>query len=164
MSSDGLQLKRIPTVQTAMLIRRPPSEVFAAITDPQIITKVWFTASTGRLEPGARVVWTWEMYDVSVPVQVKEFDQDRHLVLEMGEAPETYTVDWRFEPRDSASTTYLVVTIVEPRTTSETGDDACAWAIDQMGGYTQVLAAVKALLEHGVALSVVRDRWPDGHD
>ena len=59
-----LRLKSIPVMNTAMLVRRPAAEVFEALVDPTITTKFWFTHSTGRLETGARVKWSWEMYGV----------------------------------------------------------------------------------------------------
>jgi|HubBroStandDraft_2_1064218.scaffolds.fasta_scaffold16648_4 uncharacterized protein YndB with AHSA1/START domain len=162
MSGDNLQLTEMPKIQSSMLIRRPPSEVFEAIADPEITSKFWFTNSTGRLEPDASVQWTWGMYNVSVPVRVKEFDKDSRLVVEMGNAPDSATIEWRFERRD-ADRTYVIVTVLEAGFAFKTGDDMCAWALDQMGGYSQVLAALKALLEHNVVLSLVLDAWPDGH-
>ncbi|WP_431211735.1 SRPBCC domain-containing protein [Puia sp. P3] len=48
-----------PTGSTGMLIRRPVAEVFGAFVDPAVTTKFWFTKSTGRLEAGKEVVWTW---------------------------------------------------------------------------------------------------------
>jgi len=161
MSSDGLHLTKVPTAQAAMLIRKPPGEVFQAVVNPEITTRFWFTKSTGRLQPGAEVRWTWEMYDVSAPVRVTDFQEGRHLVLEMGEPAQAMTAEWRFEPRENDST-YLTVT-AEARFAVDSGDTACAWAIDQMGGYTEVLAELKALLEHGIVLSLVRDHWPNGH-
>jgi uncharacterized protein YndB with AHSA1/START domain len=162
MSDDSLQLTQVPKIQTAMLIRRPPSDVFEAIVNPEITAKFWFTNSTGRLEPGATVQWAWEMYNISVPIRVEEFEKDSRLLIEMGNAPDSATVEWRFERRDGEMT-YVIVTILEAGFTFKSGDDMCAWALDQMGGYAQVLAALKALLEHNVVLSLVRDAWPDGH-
>jgi uncharacterized protein YndB with AHSA1/START domain len=162
MSGNGLQLTKPPKIQTAMLIRKPSGEVFEAMVDPEITTKFWFTNSTGRLEPGADVRWAWEMYGIAVFVRVAEYEQDRRLVVEMGEAPQSMSVEWRFEPRDDG-TTFVTVTVLESGFATGSGDELCAWALDQMGGYAQVLAALKAWLEHGVVLSLVRDAWPDGH-
>jgi len=39
-----------------------------------------------------------------------------------------------------------------------TADDMAARAVDSTGGFTKVLAAVKALLEHDILLDVVADR------
>ena len=41
------------------------------------------------------------------------------------------------------------------------GDEAARQAIDSMGGFSLVLAGLKALLEHGVLLNLVADRHPD---
>jgi len=60
------ELTQAPVAKAGMLIRRPASEVFEAFIDPAITSRFWFTKSTGRLEPGKHVTWTWEMYDVSV--------------------------------------------------------------------------------------------------
>jgi hypothetical protein len=60
----------MPVAETAMLIRRPVAEVFEAFIDPAITSKFWFTRSSGRLEQGHQVQWDWEMYDLSIQVNV----------------------------------------------------------------------------------------------
>ena len=62
---NNLQLTEPPVAKAAMLIRKPVAQVFEAFIDPAITTKFWFTKSTGRLEPGKHITWTWEMYDIS---------------------------------------------------------------------------------------------------
>jgi hypothetical protein len=42
-------------------------------------------------------------------------------------------------------------------------EEMAARAIDSMGDFTLVLAGLKALLEHNVALNLVADRHPDAH-
>ena len=49
----------------AMMIRKPVEQVFMAFTNPEITTKFWFTKSSGILEKGRTVDWTWEMYNHS---------------------------------------------------------------------------------------------------
>ena len=66
-----LQLTEIPTAKSEMLIRKPVAEVFEAFVNPEITTRFWFTKSTGRLEAGKHITWTWEIYDISVQVNVK---------------------------------------------------------------------------------------------
>jgi uncharacterized protein YndB with AHSA1/START domain len=160
MPAANLQLKNIPVVETGMLIRRPVNEVFNAFADPAITTRFWFTKSTGKLAPGAEVEWTWEMYGVTTPVRVKEFEQDRRIVNEWGAQPAATTFELDFSPRNDG-TTYVSVT--ESGFSGETGDDIVAWAIGSMGGFTQALAAAKALLEYQIAVPIVADRFPDGH-
>ena len=45
-----LYLKEILVAKTGMLIRKPVGEVFEAIVNPDMITKFWFTKSSGRLK------------------------------------------------------------------------------------------------------------------
>ena len=79
---DSLQLTKAPIAKAAMLIRRPAAEVFEAFIDPAITSRFWFTKSTGRLEPGKHVTWTWEMYDVSIEVVVKEIEVNKRILVE----------------------------------------------------------------------------------
>src|SRR5262245_30422602 len=56
------QLTKSPSVNTGMLIRRCPHDVFEALADPAITTRFWYTKSSGRMEQGAELTWEWEMY------------------------------------------------------------------------------------------------------
>ena len=60
-----------------MLIRKPVAKVFEAFINPEITTQFWFTKSSGKLEAGKQVTWTWEMYNVSVQVNVKEVEENK---------------------------------------------------------------------------------------
>ena len=143
-----------------MLVRKPVDTVFDALANPAVTSKFWFTKGSGKLEPGAKVQWTWEMYDVSRPVTVREFRQNERIVVEWGESPAATTVTFRFDSRDDGTT---FVNITETGFSGESGDDVVNWALGSMDGFTQVLAALKAYLEHGIVLTLVADRFPDGH-
>jgi uncharacterized protein YndB with AHSA1/START domain len=139
-----------------MLIRRPPGEVFKALTDPDVTTRFWFTSSTGPLAPGAHVRWDWEMYGVGADVRVKEFEQDRRIVFDWGPEGSASTVELTFTPwQDDA--TYVQVT---EQGFPGTADYVVARVIDSTGGFDMVLCALKALLEHDVVLKVVADKAP----
>ena len=157
MTANNLQLTDIPTVNVGMLIRRPPDEVFQAFVDPSITTKFWFTKSSGKMTPGEDLQWDWEMYGVSANVRVKDVDANRRIRFEWDDDNPT-TVELRFTAR-SNDATYVQVT--ESGLTGN-GDEIVARAVGSTGGFTIVLCALKALLEHGVALTAVRDRFPEG--
>jgi uncharacterized protein YndB with AHSA1/START domain len=140
----------------AMLIRRPAAEVFDAFVDPAITTQLWFTKSTGRLEPGARVRWDWEMYDVGTDVEVMVVEPHSRLVVEWDGYSGRTTVEWTFTPL--ADGTFVHVT--ERGFVGDTVEIA-KQAIDSTGGFTIVLAGAKALLEHGIRLNLIADRHPD---
>src|SRR5512134_1273011 len=95
-----------PVVRAQMLIRRPAGEVFEAFADPAITTKFWFTKSDGRLEQGKTVKWEWEMYGVSSQVTVKELEQNKRILVEWDDPPNS--VEWLFTDRGDG-TTFVVV-------------------------------------------------------
>jgi uncharacterized protein YndB with AHSA1/START domain len=147
-------------VKIGMLIRRPPAEVFQALVDPAITTRFWFTKSSGKLVPGATIQWDWEMYGVSAKVSVKEVEENSRILFEWGDGDESTTVEFRFVPRED-DTTYVDVTETG---LAGNGDELDARAAGSTGGFTIALCALKALLEHDVVLSAVRDRFPKGRD
>lgn len=82
-----------------MLVRRPGAEVFAAFVDPAITTKFWFTHSTGRVEAGAKLTWSWEMYGAKAQVSVVAVEPDRRIAIEW-----PLPVEWTFTSRADGST------------------------------------------------------------
>lgn len=146
-----------PAVQAQMLVRRPRDEVFNAFIDPSITTRFWFTRSSGRLEPGAKVIWEWEVYGVSADVHVKAIERPSRILIEWDE-PST-TVEWQLKPLGAEAT------LVQITNTGFQGTEAevVGMALDSMGGFSLVLAALKAWLEHGIALNLVADRNPEAH-
>jgi uncharacterized protein YndB with AHSA1/START domain len=139
-----------------MLIRRPVADVFAAFVDPAITTRFWFTKGSGPLEPGARVRWEWEMYGAAVEVDVKAVEPNERILIEWEGNPTPTTVEWRFAPRPDGAT----FVEIENAGFGGDGDAAVAQALDATEGFTLVLAGLKALLEHGLSLNLVADRFP----
>jgi uncharacterized protein YndB with AHSA1/START domain len=154
--SDKLEFAQLPVVDVGMRIRRPQAEVFAAMTDPAITTRFWFTKSSGPLRPGARVRWEWEMYGVGADVSVRELEAERRIVFDWGPEGSATTVEFRFTPTQDDSTYVQVTEHGHPGS----ADDVVARVIDSTGGFTMMLCALKALLEHGVVLTVVADKAP----
>jgi len=150
-----------PVAKTAMLIRKPVAEVFEAFVDPAITTKFWFTKGSGRLEAGKQVQWDWEMYGISTSVSVKVVEPSKRILIEWPSPGGPTTVEWVFMPHEHG--TFVTVT------NSGFAGDAGAvvkQALDSTQGFSLVLAGAKALLEHGIRLNLVPDRYPEGigHD
>jgi uncharacterized protein YndB with AHSA1/START domain len=148
------------TAEAGMLIRRPVADVFAALVDPELTTRFWFTRSTGKLEAGKSVRWEWEMYGQAARVDVDVVEKNRRILMRWPayDGATQTTVEWVFTPRSDDST-FVTVT-----NTGFTGDQQAVarQAIGATGGFTLVLAGMKALLEHDIELNLVRDRFPDG--
>jgi uncharacterized protein YndB with AHSA1/START domain len=155
MTADSLQLTHVPVVEAAMLIHRPPAEVFRAFADPAVTTRFWCTKSTGPMTPGAHLRWDWEMYGMSTGVTVREIEPDRRILFDWGDDSPT-TVEMRFTPW-AGGATFAEIT---ESGLSGSGDELVARAAGSTAGFTIVLCAAKALLEHDIVLTAVRDRHP----
>jgi uncharacterized protein YndB with AHSA1/START domain len=153
----NLQLTRPVVATTAMMIRKPVAEVFAAFVDPAITTKFWFTKSSGRLETGKPVRWDWEMYEASTSVTAKVIEPNERIVIEWDGYTGRTTVEWKFTALSGGRT---FVTISESGWTGD-ADDLVKYVADATGGFTWTLAGLKALLEHGIELNLVADRFPE---
>ncbi|HET9478514.1 MAG TPA: SRPBCC family protein [Pyrinomonadaceae bacterium] len=155
---DELKLTQTPIAKAAMLIRQPVAKVFEAFIDPAITSRFWFTKSTGRLEPAKHITWTWEMYDISIEVIIKEIEPNKKIVLDWGNYGEMTTVEWIFTPYEGDAT---YVTITNSGFRGDV-DKVMRDALDSTGGFTWVLAGLKALLEHNVELNAIADAFPEG--
>jgi uncharacterized protein YndB with AHSA1/START domain len=153
-----LRLTDVPIAKAEMLIRKPAAEVFEAFVNPEITTRFWFTKSTGRLEVGKQITWTWEMYDMSIQVNVNELDIGRRILIEWGNYGVMTTVEWVFTPYED-DTTFVSIT---NSGFEGDGDKIVRDALDSKGGFTWVLAGLKALLEHDIELNVIIDAFPKG--
>jgi len=153
-----LQLTKAPIAKAQMLIRKPAAEVFEAFINPEITKRFWFTKSTGRLEAGKEITWTWEMYNHSVQVVVKAIEVNKRILIEWGNYGDMTEVEWVFDPHKNNST-YVTITNSGFR---GAGDKVVNDALDSKGGFTWVLAGLKALLEHNLELNAIVDAFPEG--
>jgi uncharacterized protein YndB with AHSA1/START domain len=150
--------RNAPFAIAEMLIRKPVSEVFNAFVDPIVTTRFWFTKSSGSLEAGNQVNWTWEMYGISMPVSVISIEKNSRILLEWGEGDEKTAVEWTFKSPDDDST---FVSIVNGNFKGDV-EKIIHQLRNATEGFTLVLAGAKAWLEHGVELNLVGDRFPQG--
>jgi len=139
-----------------MLIRKPIEEVFEAFVNPEITTKFWFTHSSGKLEKGEKVNWTWEMYNLTVPVEVKKIDLNERIIIEWGEGKNKSIVKWEFMTLGQTKT-FVTITNYDFQSL---GDELINQIRDSTGGFTLVIAGLKAWLEHNIQLNLVGDKFP----
>lgn len=145
-----------PVAAAGMLIRRPVAAVFEAFVDPEQTRRFWFSRGSGRVEPGARLRWDWEMYGVGTEVLVRAVEPGRRILVDWDVDTDPTEVEWRFEaPGEDAWVT------VENRGFSGSPDERTAKALDSANGFALVLAGAKIWLEHGIEPGFVVDRHPD---
>ena len=149
-ATDGLSAK------ARIIVRRPPSQVFAAFADASAMSKFWFTRRDAGLREGETVTWFLGPGEdaIAFDVRVKKANHPGQLVIEWPGHDGNYTqVAWSFEETVSG---YTLLTIEESGFTGS--DEAIVErALDSTGGFNQVIVAAKALIEHGVELNVVAD-------
>src|SRR3712207_57974 len=104
-----LHLTKAPVATAEMMIRRPVSEVFAALVDPEITSQFWFSHGSGPLEEGKRVQWDWEMYGFSMQVDVRDVKQNELIRVEWSSDDVPTTIEWRFKAI-SDETTFVSTT------------------------------------------------------
>ncbi len=143
-----------PVAHAGMLIRKPVAEVFEAFIDPAITRRFWFSKGSGRLAPGARVRWEWEMYGVGADVVVKAIEANRRILIDWDE-PNPTEVEWTFEARGANCW-------IEVENRGFKGDlaEKVKKALDSKGGFELVLAGAKIWLEHGLEPRFVLDHAP----
>ncbi|HEX8643038.1 MAG TPA: SRPBCC family protein [Allosphingosinicella sp.] len=142
-------------------VSRPVREVFEAVADPAQLSRYFTTGgAVGRLEPGATVSWDFHDFPGAFPVEVGEVEPGRRIVLYWQanegppeEAAETAGAGYRtkvtieFEPTADGRTR---VSIAEEGW-RET-DAGLKASYGNCMGWSQMLCALKAWLEHGINL------------
>ncbi|RJO72509.1 polyketide cyclase [Nocardia panacis] len=144
------------TLDVGMLIRRPPHEVFEALADPAITTRYWFTGSTGRMDEGAKLTWTWDMYGASREIQVEKVEKNRLIRFTWNNYEVPTTVEFSCLPFEN-NTTYLRIT--ETGYAGELSDRIIA-VRDSTAGFAFMISGLKAVLERDIELGLVVDEHP----
>jgi uncharacterized protein YndB with AHSA1/START domain len=143
-----------PIVETQMMIRKPAEAVFRAFIDPAITTKFWFTKSSGSLVKGEIIFWEWEMYGASAEIKVLEIIPNKKITIEWDHPPTI--VNFEFNSLSDDKT----LVIIRNHGFHQTGDELIEAIKNNTGGFTTVLDGLKAFMEHGIELNLVKDKFP----
>ena len=136
-----------------IFVGRPVEQVFEAVADPIQLSRYFTTGGAfGRLQSGHTVTWDFHDFPGAFPVQVDEVVPNRSIAL-------------RWAANDSQSADYETRVLF---TFSATDDGRTKVEIEEMGwretaggltasynncmGWSQMLAALKAWVEHKINL------------
>ncbi|MFD1910595.1 SRPBCC family protein [Halodurantibacterium flavum] len=132
-------------------IAKPVEEVFEAVVAPERLSQYFTTGGArGRLQPGAEVTWDFHDFPGAFPVLVQEVVPNSKIVLqwEADQKAATWTtVTMEFSPLDDGRTLVRISEFGWPET--EAGLTSC---FGNCEGWTGMLCAMKAWLEHGINL------------
>jgi uncharacterized protein YndB with AHSA1/START domain len=151
--------------RVAARIAKPVHEVFEAAADPEQLSRYFTTGGAkGRLETGATVTWDFHDFPGAFPVEVVEAVPDETIELrwqanegeppnvtdaeEMTGADYKTTVTMSFKPLDGDTRTLVEIAEEGWRET----EGALKASYGNCQGWSQMLCALKAWLEHGINL------------
>lgn len=149
--------------RVAARIAKPVHEVFEAVADPDQLSRYFTTGGAkGRLETGATVTWDFHDFPGAFPVHVIEVVPDQRIVLEwQANEGEPHNVEGG-EMTDADYRTTVTMTfkaLEDGRTLVEIAEEgwretpgALQASYGNCQGWSQMLAALKVWLEHGINL------------
>ncbi len=139
-------------------ISKPVHEVFEAVANPERLSSYFTTGGAkGRLETGSVVTWDFHDFPGAFPVNVIEVEQDKKIVLRWDAAESVVDVDAAGNHQTTVTMTFEALegdrTLVQ---ISESGwkssREGLAASYDNCEGWTSMLNAMKAWMEHGINL------------
>ncbi|UNK70771.1 SRPBCC domain-containing protein [Microbacterium sp. H1-D42] len=135
-------------------VARPVAEVYEAVADPQQLSKYFTTGGArGHLKPGADVSWDFADFPGRFPVTVIDTDAPHRIVIEweVAEAAAesgSTRVTFEFAPIDDGARTLVTITESSWQATAA----GAKGAFGNCEGWTGMLIALKAWVEHGINL------------
>jgi uncharacterized protein YndB with AHSA1/START domain len=130
------------------------AEVYEAVADPTRLSQYFTTGGArGRLEAGTEVIWDFADFPGAFPVTVLEAEPPHRIVIEWGG-------DETRDPRGVTRTTFTFESLDDDSRTLVTISES-GWCPTSAGstaafgnceGWTSMLNAMKAWVEHGINL------------
>lgn len=141
MSDDKIKAK------VQMGISRSVGEIFDAIIDPEKMSKYFISGSTGKMESGKSLNWTWTDYEGEHEIKVGKIEKDKVVSFEWNGSGVNCVVVISLESKGNDKT---LVKITESEWPADyKGANQC---MGQVEGWTHFLCCMKAYLEYGIDL------------
>lgn len=138
-------------IQAGIQISKPVHEVFEAIVNPEQMSNYFISKSSGRLEEGRTVLWSWPEMEGEYPVKAVKVEKDKYISFYWGEDldndnPKRLLVEIKLD-------TYKNATVVKVTEKSMPNNEkGINWLKGNTEGWANFLACMKAWLEYGVHL------------
>ncbi len=143
MTDDKIKAK----VQMGIL--RSAGEIIDAIIDPEKMSKFFISGSTGKMESGKTLTWTWTDYVGEHEIKVGKIEKDKVVSFEWNGSGVNCVVVISLESKDNDKT---LVKITESEWPADyKGANQC---MGQVEGWTHFLLCMKAYLEYGIDLRI----------
>lgn len=135
-------------IKTALQIARSKNDIFDAIVDPDKMSNYFISRSSGRMEEGKTLEWTFPEFPESFEVKVTKVKPPENVVFEWeGSGGKFLEVNIRLEDINSNKT---LVRVSEGK--MEPNETGIRWLAQNTEGWANFLACLKAYMEHGINL------------
>ena len=132
-----------------MGILKSSSEIFEAVVNPDIMTRYFISGSTGKMESGKSLKWTWTDYEGEHEVKVGKIEKDKVISFEWSGSGVNCVVVITLEPKGNDKTLVMITESEWPA--DYKGANQC---MGQVEGWTHFLMCMKAYLEYGIDLRI----------
>lgn len=133
--------------KVAVKIEKPIAEVFKAFTDNNIIDKYFVTSASAPIKAaGDKVVWAWGEHKTSITIN--EFVENKRVAFSWPAYKANYDVNCVFEFEEIDGKTKVTVT----EEGWKTDDEGITSSLANSEGWTNMLAYMKAWVQHGIDL------------
>jgi uncharacterized protein YndB with AHSA1/START domain len=135
-------------IKTQINVQKPISEVFEAIVDPDKLSVYFIGSSTGRMEEGKTLTWTFPEFDAKFAIRVDKIQKDKHISYYWDDTDGTKThVEMNLTKRSDSDTHIEVL-----ESSRENNEAGLKWLRGNTEGWANFLACLKAYLEYGINL------------
>jgi uncharacterized protein YndB with AHSA1/START domain len=137
------------SAKVQMGILKPAKEIFEAIVNPELMSKYFISSSTGKMESGKTLTWTWPDFDGEIQIKVGKVEKDKVVSFEWNGSGTNCVVVITLEAKTENKT--LVIINESEWPADYKGAKQC---MGQVEGWTNFLCCLKAYLEYGINLRV----------
>ncbi len=134
-------------IKAALQIQKPIEEVFEAIVDPLKMSNYFIAKSSGRIEEGKILIWSFPEFPMEFPIRVGKIETDKYISFYWMMDEQELLVEMVLTAKENNS---VLVTVTEK---SRDNDEAgIKWLKGNTEGWANFLACLKAYMEYGINL------------
>jgi uncharacterized protein YndB with AHSA1/START domain len=134
-------------IKVALQIQKPVSEVFESIVNPKHMTQYFISESSGKMEEGKTILWSFPEFEGSDPIKVGRIVADKLISFSWKIDDFDHFVEISLESREKDST---LVSITEKERENDIA--GLKWLKGNTEGWANFLCCLKAYLEYGINL------------
>jgi uncharacterized protein YndB with AHSA1/START domain len=135
-------------IKVGLQVTKPINVVYDAIVNPDIMRNYFISASTGRMEEGKTLMWSFPEFEGSFPVRVGKIEKNKYISYYWNDMDGTETFVEMHLQEIEPSLTFVRIT-EKGRKNDEHGIN---WLRRNTEGWANFLACLKAWLEYGINL------------